>query len=199
MTTVLLTGFEPFAGAERNASWDAVRLLSETWPGPETLVVAELPVEFSAGPRMLSALVAEHSPDLVIATGLAENRRAITPELLAKNVDDARIPDNAGDQPRDRRIDEQGAVTLPTQLPVHDIVAALAAAGIPAQSSSDAGEFVCNHVMYRMLAERMPGGFVHVPQAPSTLTIEEIARGLGITVRTALDARASAQATNHGG
>ena len=101
MHTVLLTGFEPFADDPTNPSGDAVRLVADAWTGPERLVTAVLPVAFAAAAEALRALIDEHSPGLVIATGLAGGRTSVTPERVAINLIDARIPDNDGAQPSD--------------------------------------------------------------------------------------------------
>ncbi|MET0303172.1 MAG: pyroglutamyl-peptidase I [Microbacteriaceae bacterium] len=199
MTTVLLTGFEPFAGAAVNPSWDAVERVARDWSGPETVVAVRLPVEFGRVDALLEAAVAEHSPDVLIAVGLAEGRDAITPERIGINVDDARIPDNAGDQRIDSPIEADGPAARFSTLPIKAIVEALRAAGVPATVSSTAGTFVCNHVAYAApgLSASRPGlraGFVHVPATPElgahasvpTLELATIVDGLRIAVETAV-------------
>lgn len=186
MTTVLVTGFEPFGGGTVNPSWEAVKRLRDTWAGPETLLVERLPVEFAASSARLSSLVSEHSPDLVIATGLAAGRTAITPERVAINVDDARIPDNAGAQPIDEPIALDGPAAYFTGLPVKAIVAALAAEGIPAAVSQSAGTYVCNHVMYTLLHAGVRGGFIHVPSS-DVVDAAAAGRALELAVRVALE------------
>ena len=96
------------------------------------LITAVLPVAFDAAPDKLDRMIAEHSSDLVIATGLANVRASITPKRIAINLADARIPDNAGTQPLDLPIDETGPSAYFSGLPVKAIVARLAAEGIPA-------------------------------------------------------------------
>jgi pyroglutamyl-peptidase len=183
LPTVLLTGFEPFDGASTNSSWEAVSRVG----GIPNLVVGRLPVEFGQASSVLASLIALHEPDLVIAVGLAENRAAITPERVAINVEDARIADNAGAQPVDSLIDADGPVAYLTRLPVKAIVAALDSAGIPSSLSDSAGTFVCNSVMYGLLASTtVPAGFIHVP-SEETMDVATIARGLEIAVRVALD------------
>ena len=180
--TVLLTGFEPFGGAERNSSWDAVQRVA----GVPGLVTAVLPVEFGRASTVLDHLIAEHEPDLVIAVGLAEGRTAITPERVAINLEDARIPDNAGAQPLDSPIDAEGPAAHLTRLPVKKIVAALLAADIPAEVSLSAGSYVCNSVMYRLLASTdVPAGFIHVPSG-DVMEVATIARALEIAVQVSL-------------
>jgi pyroglutamyl-peptidase len=79
MTTVLLTGFEPFGGDATNPSGDAVRAVYERWTGAERLIVDVLPVAFDAAGTRLRQLLDEHHPDVVIATGLAGGRAQVTP------------------------------------------------------------------------------------------------------------------------
>lgn len=181
--TVLLTGFEPFDGAATNSSWEAVRRVEGVVPGL-------LPVEFDRAPVVLAELIAEHRPDVVIAVRLADGRTAITPERIAVNIADARIPDNAGAQPREQPLDPDGPAAYFSRLPVRAIAEAIAAEGIPAQVSLSAGAFVCNAVMYRLLATVGPGiraGFIHVP-SERDLPIDDTARGLAIAVARTLEA-----------
>ena len=167
---ILLTGFEPFAGDTVNASWLAVQAVASSWDRPESLAIAELPVVFGLAADRLDAIIAEHRPRLLVATGLAAGRVAVTPERVAINVDDARIPDNAGNAPIDEPIVAGGPAAYFSTLPIKAAVSAIGAAGIPASVSQSAGTFVCNHVFYRLMdaASRLPGmraGFVHVPSA----------------------------------
>jgi pyroglutamyl-peptidase len=70
---------------------------------------------------------------------------------VAINVDDARIPDNKGQQPVDTPIVDGGPAAWFSTLPIKAIVSALRDRGIPASVSQTAGTFVCNHVMYGLL------------------------------------------------
>ena len=94
-----------------------------------------------------------HRPALVICLGLANGRPGITPERVAINVDDARIPDNAGRQPVDRPVVRGGPAAYWSTLPIKAIVEALRRNGIPAAVSQTAGTFVCNHVFYALMHE----------------------------------------------
>lgn len=196
MTTVLLTGFEPFGGDAANPSGDAVRLVAAAWEGPATLRTAILPVAFAGGATRLRELIAEHRPAVVLTTGLAGGRSAIGIERIAVNLIDARIPDNAGAQP----IDEPSIADAPpaafATLPVKAIAAAIRDAGIPAEVSHTAGTFVCNHVFFTALAAAPSGtraGFIHVPWAirhappgQSALPLGDIAHALRIALEVAL-------------
>ena len=199
VTTVLLTGFEPFAGDAVNPSGDAVRIIAAEWAGAETLVTAVLPVTFGAAAERMRELIAEHSPDIVIAAGLAAGRAEISIERVAVNLIDARIPDNDGAQPVDAESVPGGPDARFSSLPVKAIARDIADAGIRSSLSTTAGTFVCNHVFYVITdaASRRPGtraGFIHVPWSENggpkdepALPLSEIARALSIAIRTAVD------------
>ncbi|MVA77018.1 pyroglutamyl-peptidase I [Auraticoccus sp. F435] len=160
---VLVTAFEPFGGDTENASAAAVARLDAGWDGPARLVTELLPVSFAGSGARLQQLLLRHRPDLVLCVGEAGRRRAVSVERWARNLDDARIPDNDGEQPRGVAIDE-GPERLPTRLDAAAVVAAVAAAGVAVEASDDAGAFVCNHVFRVLLtATDVPAGFVHVP------------------------------------
>src|SRR3954451_20610922 len=92
MSTVLLTGFEPFAGDAVNPSWDAVSLVFV--PGV-SVVKQLLPCVFGESLAVLRQAVLTHNPSVVIAVGLAGGRDVITPERVAINLNDARFPTTA--------------------------------------------------------------------------------------------------------
>lgn len=199
MPTVLLTGFEPFAGDATNPSGDAVRAVAARWPGPEQVVAEVLPVDFDGAVRGLAQLIAAHRPDLVIATGLAGGRAGVTPEKISANLADARIPDNAGAQPQDAPVVAGGPAAYFSTLPVKAIAAAVAGAGIPASVSYTAGTFVCNATMYAALhataGSAVRAGFIHVPWSIETappgvpaVPFTDLITALEIAVRTCLDA-----------
>ncbi|NLD34638.1 MAG: pyroglutamyl-peptidase I [Clostridiales bacterium] len=191
--TILLTAFEPFGGEERNASLDAMALVPDALAGLR-VVKRTLPVAFGASVDMLRRAVLEVQPDAVLCLGQAAGRADITPERVAINLDDARIPDNAGHQPIDRPIAAQGPPAYFSTLPVKAMAAAIRAAGLPASVSNTAGTYVCNHLMYgllHLLAQDCPhvrGGFMHVPMLTEQaaafdsplpgLSAEEIALGI---------------------
>jgi pyroglutamyl-peptidase len=201
MTTVLLTGFEPFAGAATNSSWDAVERVAEIWDGDSELVIELLPVTFAGASTAMRELIVRHSPDLVIGVGLADGRDAVTPERVAINVEDARIPDNDGDQPVDRAIAADGPAAYFSGLPVKEIAEAMREAGIPSRVSDTAGTYVCNSLMYSTMraveGTDVMAGFVHVPCSRELavgtgnpwLEVEDVARALVAAIEVSLAAR----------
>ncbi len=168
MKTILLSGFEPFGGDRYNASQEIVRLLDGSEVADHRITTVTLPCEFGRSALDLRRALRRHRPVLVVCLGQAADRCAITPERVALNVDDAPIPDNAGNRPLDTPVIAGGPAARWTGLPVNAVVAALRARGIPAEVSQSAGTYVCNHVFYvlmHLLQRRrgVRGGFMHVP------------------------------------
>src|SRR5690348_2208232 len=99
----LVTGFEPFAGDPVNPSAEAIGRLPRRL-GALEITTRLLPTVFGRSLDLLEDAVRTTDPDLVLGVGLAGGRPALSLERVAINVDDARIPDNAGPQPIDRPI-----------------------------------------------------------------------------------------------
>lgn len=189
MKQILLTGFEPFHTATANPTKEIVLALqAENIQG---LTTAVLPVEFGRSWQVLEALIKEQNPDYVIALGQAEGRSQITPEQIAINLDDARIPDNAGNQPSNQKIIADGEDGLFTTLPALEIVELLRNSNISAAVSLSAGTYVCNHLFYSLQnyckQSSIKSGFIHVPLMDSqaaefpglpTMSLESMVDGI---------------------
>lgn len=204
---MLVTGFEPFGGETINPALEAVRrlegrVLTDSHDSIQ-IVTAEMPTVFGKVIEVLHDAIDKQKPDVVICVGQAGGRYHITPERVAINVDDARIPDNAGHQPVDTPIVPNGPVAYWTKLPIKRIVSALQQAGIPASVSNSAGTYVCNHIFYglmHLLATKyttIRGGFIHIPFLPEQvlnreapcMSLEDIVRGLEIAVIVSINDR----------
>lgn len=191
---ILITGFEPFGGESINPSWEAVRLLPDAIEGAE-IVKVEIPVVFGRSAEVLRDAIIEHDPDVIISVGQAGGRFSVSPERVAINVDDGRIPDNDGNQPIDVPIREDGPTAYFSSLPVKAMVTAMRRSGVPAQVSNTAGTYVCNHIMYQILYmidhefSGKRGGFIHVPYSPQQVVNQPPQPSLGIDeMTTALQA-----------
>jgi pyroglutamyl-peptidase len=194
---VLVTGFEPFGGDALNPSMELLPRLQGARLGGAQVHTQLLPCVFGRSLQVLQEAVARVRPELVIALGLAANRSAISVERVAINVDDARIADNAGQQPVDQPIIAEGPSAYFSTLPIKAIVAALREAGIAAEVSQTAGTFVCNHVFYGLMhglasaAQPVRAGFIHVPPLPGQrpeggMPLDEMERGLRLAIEVAL-------------
>ena len=187
--TVLLTGFAPFGGEATNPSWDAVRVLQGRRIAAHRIETACLPVVFGDANEALRDAIARTSPTLVVCVGQAGGRAHVSLERIAINVDDARIPDNAGRQPVDTPVVARGPAAYFSTLPLKRLRATLQAAGIPVEVSQTAGTFVCNHVFYGLMhaLKRRPGvrgGFVHIPYSPEQATAHPGAPSLAVETVT---------------
>lgn len=165
---LLVTGFEPFGGDAMNPSIETARSLPHS-VGRYDIVSEVLPVAYGRSLRMLEAMIGAEHPDCVICLGLAGGRKGIAIETVARNLKDARIPDNDGNQPRSEPIDSRSPRTLPPSLPVAAALRAVHARGVPAVASLSAGAYLCNYVFYglmRHVARQDPSlraGFIHLP------------------------------------
>jgi pyroglutamyl-peptidase len=199
MKRVLVTGFEPFDNDSVNPSWEAAQRVDGWRCEGHEVIARRLPCVYRSIRPLLSALLDELKPDIVIALGLAGGRVDFSLERVAINVDDARIPDNADDQPIDRPSAQGGPAAYFTTLPIKAILRRVRAAGIPASVSNSAGTFVCNHTFYvaRHLAETgrhtFRAGFIHVPYLPeqaarhpgvASMSVDTLVAALKIAIET---------------
>lgn len=189
---ILLTAFEAFGGESINPTQEALKLLPDSIGGAEILRMT-VPVTFSGAAEPVLAAIDCERPDAVLCLGQAGGRAGLTPERVAINIDDARIPDNAGAQPADEPIAAGAPAAYFATLPIKAMTEAIRAAGVPASVSDSAGTFVCNHLMYavlRHIAEAglpIRAGFMHVPFLPEqtaarpdtpSLPMDELVRGI---------------------
>lgn len=209
MRTVLITGFEPFDGEAVNPSWEVVSRLDNAIIGGCRVVARQLPCVFGEALIELNAAIDSLSPTLVLSVGQAGGRTDISVERVAINVDDARIPDNRGNQPVDTPIVASGPAAWFSSLPIKAIVSVMRDAGIPASVSQTAGTFVCNHVMYGLLHKlsgipEAKGGFIHIPYLPQqaaahpgapSMAAETVRQGLELAIATALQVENDIQVT----
>ncbi|MGC5166157.1 pyroglutamyl-peptidase I [Luteimicrobium sp. DT211] len=166
---VLLTGFEPFGGADTNPSWEVASRVAARWSGRGVVQARRIPVTFDGGPRAVLDAVVEVRPDAVVMFGLHGGAHELRLERVAVNVADARIPDNAGAQPVDEPVVVGGPVGHWSTLPLRAALDAVGTTGVPAALSPSAGTYVCNATFYAVQDALARGGgpavsgFVHVP------------------------------------
>jgi len=175
MKKILITCFDPFGGATVNPSQMAVSQLPDEIDGVK-VIKQVVPTVFHQSIDTLYAALQKEVPDAVICVGQAGGRPNITVERVAINMDDARIPDNAGGQPIDAPVVPDGPPAYFATLPIKAMVKNCNDIGIPAAISNTAGTFVCNHLMYaacHYAVTQQPGlkaGFVHIPFVPEQTT-----------------------------
>jgi len=195
----LVTGFEPFGGESVNPALEAVLRLPLVLDALE-IATAPLPSVFGRALAALEDALVTTRPDIVLCVGQAGGRAELSLERVAINVDDARIPDNDGQQPIDRPVVVGGPAAYFATLPIKAAARALREAGLPAVVSNTAGTFVCNHVFYGLMhlaaTRHLPlrGGFLHVPFLPSqaarlggapSMALDDIVQGIEIVLAVA--------------
>lgn len=168
---LLITGFDPFGGSNKNPAQLAVELLPDRI-GDFELKKLIIPTVFGEASRLVLEAAETFAPDVILCIGVAEGRDAVTPERIAVNIRDARIPDNAGNRPAGEFVVPEGAAAYFSTVPIDRMVQAIGELGISARISNTAGTFVCNDTFYAV-AHRYHGtktrvGFIHVPALPGS-------------------------------
>jgi pyroglutamyl-peptidase len=197
---ILVTALEPFGGETINAALEAVTRLSA--PKDAELYKLTVPTVFGLCTETTVKAIREIRPDAVVCIGQAAGRAAVTPERVAVNLRDARIPDNAGFQPVDEPVVPGGPAAYFSTLPVRDMTEAVQKAGVSSMISNTAGTFVCNDLFYGIrhsIESEFPsvsGGFIHVPCLPEqaasysspvpSMDLEKIVTGLEAALETLL-------------
>ena len=198
---ILVTGFDPFGGEKVNPALEAVKSLPSEIHGAEIHWV-EIPTVFYKAAEVLETAIVRFQPDAVLCIGQAGGRASLTPERVAINQDDARIPDNQGNQPIDTPIRLDGQAAYFSTLPIKAMVQAIKEEGLPATVSNTAGTFVCNHLMYQALylADKkfphMRAGFMHIPHMTeqvinksntASMNLTDIVRGIEAAIGAIVD------------
>ncbi|MDO4681125.1 MAG: pyroglutamyl-peptidase I [Aerococcus sp.] len=198
---ILVTGFDPFGSDTINPAIEAVKRLPKEIHGAE-IVPLEIPTVFNKSADKVKAAIEAEDPDYILNIGQAGGRFGLTPERVAINMDDARIPDNEEQQPIDVPIQAEGAPAYFSQLPIKAMVNYIRKADLPASVSNTAGTFVCNHIMYQTLYltnTQFPGkraGFMHIPFLPSqvverpgtpSMALDDIVKGIVAALEAIVD------------
>ena len=189
MARLLITGFDPFGGAQINPAWEAVKKLPDR-VGEYELYKMEIPTIFDMAAEKVLEAAESIRPDVILCVGQAGGRAAVTPERIAVNIRDAKIPDNAGNCPVGEFVNPNGPSAIFATVPVMKMAEAICAAGLPGAVSNSAGAFVCNDTLY-LLLQHYEGtavrvGFVHVPYLPEqgnpSLPLTDTTRALAAAI-----------------
>jgi pyroglutamyl-peptidase len=181
--TILVTGFEPFGCEAVNASWEAARRL-EGWSCAGHVAVAlMLPCVYDASVDAFVEAFERLRPEAALMTGQAARRGVVCVERMARNVANASTPDNRGIARGAASLDP-GPERLEATAPVREIARAIRDAGVPARLSTNAGDYVCNHLYYgalnylRRLSPDTPAVFLHLPATPRQTPLQATPRRL---------------------
>jgi pyroglutamyl-peptidase len=168
---ILLTGFGPFPRVPVNATSVLVPKLAAAASRsfPDLVIVTEiLPTEWTAGLHRIEQIYADRKPLLALHFGVSHKATGFAIETRARNRC-ALALDGAGALPANECISPNAPEYLPAKLPAALIVERLRRRGLPAQLSRDAGNYLCNALLFRTLEccrrDGLPQqvGFVHLP------------------------------------
>jgi pyroglutamyl-peptidase len=183
--TLLLTGFDAFAGEKYNPSQLVVESFPDilkSKPREQSLGVKEIYVHKlvlpTAGPKgwkvlkkALDDTVAQaEGPVIVLMLGLAAMRENMSLERFAMNYRDYRAADNSGERRLDETIDPRAPQLLRTNLDLPHLKYMTVKAGFPCDISNHAGTFVCNELYFRALNYKRGANeirsvlFMHLPR-----------------------------------
>ena len=206
---ILVTGFNPFGGEKINPAIESVKKLPDTISGAE-IIKLEIPTVCHVSLKVIDEAIEKYNPDVILSIGQAGGRYDITVERIGINIDDCRIPDNAGNQIIDEPIYKDGPAAYFSNLPIKAMVKRVQERHIPASVSNTAGTFVCNHVLYgvRYLIEtKYPGkksGFIHIPFLPeqvvdkkekASMSLDTIVEALTAAIEAIVDTKKDIKVT----
>ncbi len=178
--TILVIGFDPFAGRRANAAGDIADAFDgQEFNGVEIRSVL-IPVEWGKPETMIKGAIAEiqkEGQQLIAILGLGECRgRSIQVEEKAHNQRAKGRADEAGNR-AGAEVGTEVIIGGPLEYssPIaRDVEQALQDARIKFEKSEDAGRFLCEEAFYvgmhltsRQAKVAGPVGFVHIPQYPT--------------------------------
>ncbi len=197
MTTVLITGFEPYGTTPVNPAQGVAEALDgQTIAGAGVVGIA-VPNTWFASIDTVTAAIAEHGPKIVVMLGEYPGRAMVTVERLAQNLNDSaryRVADNAGVILEDEETVPGGPVGYYATLPMRAMVLAMRDVGIPSDISDTAGTLVCNHLMYGVLHHiatrglHVRAGWIHLPHLPEVAALDENLGHPSMSLRTSVAA-----------
>ena len=192
MKKLLITGFDPFGDGTVNPSWEAVKLLPDEIGGFQ-ITKLQIPTKFSVAARTVLSAARTLQPDVILSVGQAGGRDSVTPEVIAINLREASIADNAGVLAQNEPVVAGAPAAYFSTVPVRQMAAAVRQAGIACKLSYSAGAFVCNDTLYTLLhhyaGTDVQVGFIHVPFLPEqagngvpSMPLETITEALKIAI-----------------
>lgn len=172
MKKIIITGFEPFDNEAINPSSEVAMSFAGKLINGYEILYFQLPCVFDKSIAALDIIIKQYQPDMVLCLGQMAGRVDISLERIAVNLNDARIPDNEGNQPIDTPVLADAPAAYFSNFPLKIILERLRAQSIPCSISQSAGTFVCNHVFFGLMHlihnsdRKIMGGFIHLPYLP---------------------------------
>jgi pyroglutamyl-peptidase len=175
----LLTGFGPFQSVVSNPS-ERLTTYFDTHPVPgHTLTTRIVPVSFREAPGIIEQAIAaggaEGQPfDFILMLGVAARRPHWSVECVGRNHSTITVADSDNCLWPYECIVADAPEMLPATVPITDLVSALEAADLPTIASDNAGDYLCNHLLFWTLSHLQVrnhsarAGFLHIPADADT-------------------------------
>ncbi len=168
---VLVTGFGAFPGVRSNPSGELldrlknrpIRLNSRV-----KLRTALIPTRWDEVEKFTDGTLAEFDPDIALHFGVHSRIKGLRIEKLAHNCTCTQADASGKTAPRHRVVDPAPRA-LKSTLETQRLLTQLHARGVPAQSSTNAGRYLCNALLFASLyqaggrASLRQTGFIHIP------------------------------------
>ncbi|XP_015512750.1 pyroglutamyl-peptidase 1 [Neodiprion lecontei] len=196
---VLVTGFGPFAGHPKNASWEAVKELKNSDLEDVcnvTMVTMEVPVAYESVSHLIPKLWLEHKPMLVVHIGVSGMANCLELECRAHGSGYNKLDVFQSLPTAENELLEDPGEVIETGINVKRICDELNCRddsissndeGCRAVLSKDAGLYLCEYIFRKSLEIRSDNTiFVHVPDL-NVYPATKSAKGLYHVIRLALE------------
>ncbi|WP_437206250.1 hypothetical protein [Planctomicrobium sp. SH664] len=187
----LITGFPPFPGCESNPSQQLLELVEHGRLNlPEAhLECRLLSVEYARIEPEFSLALEETKPDVVLSFGVGRQEADYQLERRGINRNHRELPDNAGEIRINYPIEPEGPEEIFASIDLYRLQKFLSASGYFAEVSLNAGEYLCNHLLYTGLRLASSGQarfhflFTHLAQSSRGITPEQNLAALETIIR----------------
>jgi len=183
MTRVLLTGFDDCKSYDSPTKHVIKEFQNKSLDGIELRSVL-LPVKFEKSLKKVNDVIEYHKPSIILSLGFGYKiGDQISIEQRGRNIvsgkDDARV------KKYEEKIYKYGQDYRNVSFPVEELCDLLNENDIPTAISKDAGEFLCNNLIYslmRIMPEDVAYGFYHIPDSnKSLLKVDQIVKAVELT------------------
>jgi pyroglutamyl-peptidase len=172
---VLVTGFGPFPGVHSNPSSDLLDQIENRKARSGSRVKLKtvlIPTRWDAVEKFTTETLAEFNPDIALHFGVHSRAKRLHVESRARNCTCTHA-DASGKIAACHCVVDGAPRTLKSTLETQKLVSRLNACGLPAQSSTNAGRYLCNALLFASLYQaggtisQRQTGFIHIPPSPA--------------------------------
>lgn len=189
---VLVTGFGPFPGVPSNPSGALIELIRRgqyRTPSGINLETALIPASWEIVPNYVDREMVRTNPDIALHFGVSSRAKGFQIEQLARNTASTMADCNGMTYIRSCLV-RSAPPTLRSSFDAQALAQKLRQRGLPAQTSRNAGRYLCNMLLFKSLLRAQASGnpaqcgFIHIP--PLTrgyIGMSELVSGLDIILR----------------